>query len=77
MGQPSQKLLKIIHIDINKPYLSTLYGNKYFITFINDYSIYGHVYLIKDKSGTLEKFKIFKIESEKQTKKITQVVRSN
>ena len=41
-------------------------GYEYFITFIDDYSRYGYVYLMKKKSEALDKFKEFKPESEKQ-----------
>ena len=41
-------------------------GYEYFITFTNDYSRYGYVYLMKNKSVALDKFKEFKVESEKQ-----------
>jgi hypothetical protein len=39
---------------------------EYFITFTNDYSRYRHIYLIKHKSKTIEKFKEYKLEVEKQ-----------
>ena len=41
-------------------------GYEYFITFTDDYSRYGYVYLIKKKSKALNKFKEFEVESEKQ-----------
>ena len=41
-------------------------GYEYFITFTDDYSRYGYVYLMKKKSEVLDKFKEFKAESEKQ-----------
>ena len=41
-------------------------GYEYLITFIDDYSIYGYVYLMKKKSEALDKFKEFKAELEKQ-----------
>ena len=34
----SQNLLEIIHTEISGPYSSTLCDNKYFITFIDDFS---------------------------------------
>ena len=46
----SKEVLEIIYININGPLKNTLCGNKYFITFINDFSCYGYVYLINDKS---------------------------
>ena len=45
----SQNLLEIVHTDISGPYSSTLCGNKYFITFIDDFSRYGYVFFIKEK----------------------------
>ena len=57
-------LLEVMHTKISRPYSSTFCGNKYFLTFINDFSRYGYVYLIKEKSDVLEKFKIFKTEAE-------------
>jgi hypothetical protein len=39
-------------------------GFQYFITFTNDFSRYGYVYLMKHKSESLEKFKEFQNEVE-------------
>ena len=39
-------------------------GYRYFLTFKNDLSIYGHIYLMKHKSETFEKFKEFQSEVE-------------
>ena len=39
-------------------------GYLYFVTFIDDYSRYGYVYLMKYKSETFEKFKEFRAEVE-------------
>jgi transposase InsO family protein len=39
---------------------------EYFIIFTDDYSIYGHIYLIRHKSEAIEKFKEYKLEVEKQ-----------
>jgi hypothetical protein len=33
---------------------------EYFITFTNNYSRYGHIYLIKHKYEVIEKFKEYK-----------------
>ena len=47
---------------------------KYFITFIDDYSCYGFVELICEKSESLEVFKAFKAKVElQQVKKIKAV----
>ena len=42
------------------------YGQKYFITFIDDYSRYMHLYMLHNKTEALEAFKFFKAEVEKQ-----------
>ena len=39
---------------------------EYFITFTDDYSIYGYVYLMRRKSEAFEKFKEFRAEVENQ-----------
>ncbi|KAL6323342.1 hypothetical protein AAG906_029349 [Vitis piasezkii] len=43
----NQNLLEIVHTDISGPYSTTLCGNKYFITFIDDFSHYGYKQLGK------------------------------
>ena len=70
-------LLEVIHTDISGPYTATLCRNFYFITFIDDYSRYGYLYLIKEKAESLDKFKIFRTEVEKQLGKVIKVVRSD
>ena len=52
-------------------------NEKFFVTFIDDYSRYGFVFLINAKSEALAKFKIFKAEVEKQLVKSIKVVRSD
>ena len=49
-------------------------GYEYFITFIDDYSRYGYVYLMKWKSETFEKFKEFKAEVENQLSKYIKAI---
>jgi hypothetical protein len=39
-------------------------GYDSFITFIDDYSWFGYIYLIKERTKALDKFKIFKAEVE-------------
>ena len=44
-------VLKLIHTDICGPFpIDSWNGPRYFITFIDDYSRYGYLYLIHDKS---------------------------
>ena len=64
------ELLELIHSDIYG-LMSTLVigGYSYFITFTNDFSRYGHVYLMKYKSEAFEKFREYKNEMENQSRK--------
>ena len=41
-------------------------GCEYFVTFIDDYSRNGYLYLMQRKSETFGKFKEFQVEAEKQ-----------
>ena len=53
-------LLGIIYTDIFGPMsVSTRNGYRYFVTFTDDLSRYGYIYLMKHKSETFEKFKEF------------------
>ncbi|RVW16023.1 Retrovirus-related Pol polyprotein from transposon TNT 1-94 [Vitis vinifera] len=57
--------LDLIHTDICGPLTpTTLGGYKYFITFIDDFSRYGYVELIHEKSDSLNVFKAFKAKVE-------------
>ncbi|KAI5338099.1 hypothetical protein L3X38_017370 [Prunus dulcis] len=74
----SEKLLEIIHTDICGPFpVDTHDGFRYFITFTNDFSRYGYVYLIIEKSKALKMFKIYKAEVENQLDSKIKVVRSD
>ncbi|TYK14710.1 gag/pol protein [Cucumis melo var. makuwa] len=52
-------------------------GYEYFISFIDDYSRYGHVYLIQNKSDSFEKFKEYKAEVENELGKTIKTLRSD
>ena len=52
-------------------------GYDSFITFTDDYSRYGYIYPIKERSEALDKFKIFKAEVENQLDKRIKIVRSD
>ena len=52
-------------------------GYDSFITFINDYSHYGYIYPIKERTEALDKFKIFKVEVENQHNLKIKIVRSD
>ncbi|KAL4361042.1 hypothetical protein GQ457_04G019040 [Hibiscus cannabinus] len=52
-------------------------GYRYFITFTDDYSRYGYIYLMRHKSEALEKFKEFKNEVQNQHGKSIKALRSD
>ena len=62
----SSSLLEIIHTDICGPFHAGISGHKSFITFIDDHSRYMYLYLINEKSESLDMFKTFKAEVENQ-----------
>jgi len=72
----SSSILEIIHTDICCPNMDAR-GQKYFITFIDDYSRYMNVYLLHNKNEALDAFKVFKSEVENQCGKQIKIVRSN
>ncbi|KAL6132876.1 hypothetical protein ACLB2K_065115 [Fragaria x ananassa] len=74
----STEPLQLIHTDICGPFAhQTICGNKYFITFIDDYTRYCTLFLISEKFQSLEKFKIFKAEAEKELGKQIKAMRSD
>ena len=52
-------------------------GYSYFITFTDDLSRFGYVYLMKHKSEAFDKFKEYESMVEKQTEKSIKVLRSD
>ena len=72
------ELLEVIHTDICGLFTPPIMGGyTYFITFSDDYSRYGFVKLIREKSDSLEAFKAFKAKVELQQGKRIKVVHSN
>ena len=72
----SSDLLEIIHTDICCPDMD-IHGQKYFISFIDDYSRYMYIYLLHNKNEALDAFKVFKAEVENQCGKQIKIVRSD
>ena len=74
----SKNLLEIIHTDVCGPFpVKTICGNSYFVSFIDDFSRHGYIFLIKEKSAVLKCFKVFKCEVEKQLNLVIKIVRSD
>ena len=64
-SRKAQELLELVHTDVYGPMLAQAKGGyEYFITFTDDYSRYGYVYLMRRKSEAFEKFKEFRAEVE-------------
>lgn len=79
-GSPERAsdLLELIHTDVCGPMSVTARGGfHYFITFTDDFSRYGYVYLMRHKSETFEKFKEFQNEVENQRGKKIKALRSD
>ena len=65
-GERATELLGLVHTDVYGPMSTSARGGYfYFITFTDDLSRYGYVYLMKHKSNSFEMFKRFQSEVEK------------
>ena len=61
----AKEVLNLVHTNLCGPMSTSARGGyEYFITFIDDYSRYGYIYLMRHKSEAFEKFKEFKAEVE-------------
>jgi len=70
--------LELIHTDICGSFHTPSWnGQQYFISFIDDYSRYAYLFLIHEKSQSLDVFKTFKVEVENQLNKRINCVRSD
>src|SRR5664279_2923534 len=71
-------LLELVHSDVCGSMSTTARGGyEYFITFTDDFSSYGYVYLMKHKSEAFEKFKEFQSEVENPLGKKIKLLRSD
>ena len=65
IGYRAKEVLDLVHTDLCGPMSTSARGGyEYFITFIDDYSRYGYIYLMRHKSEAFDKFKEFKAEVE-------------
>ena len=71
-------LLGLIHTDVCGPLsIAARGGYQYFITFTDDFSRYGYVFLMRHKSESFEMFKVFQNEVQNQLGKTIKALRSN
>ena len=74
----STKLLEIIHTDICGPFDTPFFGKeKYFITFIDDFSRYGYIYLLQEKSQAMNALEVYIIKVERQLERKVNIIRSD
>uniref|UniRef100_A0A1J3K4I8 Retrovirus-related Pol polyprotein from transposon TNT 1-94 n=2 Tax=Noccaea caerulescens TaxID=107243 RepID=A0A1J3K4I8_NOCCA len=74
----STQLLEIIHTDICGPFdVPTFGGEKYFITFIDDFSRYCYLYLLHEKSQSVDAVQAFITEAERQLDRKVKIIRSD
>ncbi|KAJ9560006.1 hypothetical protein OSB04_005166 [Centaurea solstitialis] len=72
----SSQLLEIIHTDICGPFdVPTFGGENYFITFIDDYSRYCYLYLLHNKSQSVNAVEAFIMEVERRLEKKVKIIR--
>ena len=77
-GNRAKEPLELIHSDVCGPInIQARGGYEYFVTFTDDYSRYGQIYLMLKKSETFEKFKDFKALAEKKLGKSLKTLRSD
>ena len=77
-GERTKGLLDLIHTDVCGPmFMHAKGGFVYFITFIDDYSRYGYLYLMRYKFEAFERLKEFKNEVEKQLGRSIKSLRSD
>ncbi|CAJ2628037.1 unnamed protein product [Trifolium pratense] len=78
MPKRASGVLQVIHSDIYGPFEAALLGgSKYFITFVDEYSIMIWLYTLKLKSEALEVFKKFKVLIEKESEKSIKILRTD
>ncbi|GKD47346.1 retrotransposon protein, putative, ty1-copia subclass [Tanacetum coccineum] len=72
----AKDLLGLIHTDVCGPFrIVSRQGASYFVTFTDDFSRYGYVYLLKHKHEVFETFKVFQKELENQLGKTIKSLR--
>lgn len=71
-------LLGIIHTNVCGPFKTlSRYGERYYITFTNNFNRSGYVYLMKHNHESFENFKLFHSEVENQLDKTIKILCSD
>ncbi|PNY18017.1 copia-type polyprotein [Trifolium pratense] len=74
----SANVLEVVHSDVCGPFdVKSLGGNRYFITFVDEYSRKMWIYLIQSKDEVFDVFKRFKALVENQSSKRIKILRTD
>nr|GEV79773.1 hypothetical protein [Tanacetum cinerariifolium] len=74
----AKDLLGLIHTNVCGPYkIMSRQGASYFVTFTDEFSRYGYVYLLKHEHEVFKNFKVFQKEVENQLGKTIKLLRSD
>ena len=77
-GYRAKEQLELVHSDLCGPMtIQARGGFEYFITFIDDYSRNGYIYLMHRKSEAFEKFKEYRAEMVKRLNKCLKTLQSD
>jgi hypothetical protein len=77
-SERASDLLGLVHTNVCGPMSSVAKGGfQYFITFTDDFSRYGYIYLMRHKSKSFETFKEFQNEVQNQLGKTIKFLRSD
>lgn len=74
----AKNLLGVVHSDVCGPFeVPSLGGNKYFVSFVDEFSRMMWIYLIQAKGEVFTVFKRFKLMAEKQAEKEIKILRTD
>lgn len=77
-GDIANEVLELVHTNVCGPMdVRARGGCEYFITYADDYSRYGYIYLMHHKPDSFEKFKEYRAEVENQAGKKLKAIRSD
>ena len=70
-GNRATVQLELVHTNVCGPMtIQAKGGYEYFITFTDDYSRYGYIYLMRHKSEAFGKFQEFKAEARSEERRV-------
>ena len=74
----TERALQIVHSDLCGPLqIPSITGNRYFITFIDDFTRFTIIYFMKSKAGAFNAFKTYKALAENQCQSQIKTIRTD